>query len=101
MDFSPMIAALTEILAVETAAANPPATPIIAIGPALQLDTAALVAEAQQRKKANELSHGAKARRDKKVEKSRGYLDKLAAREKQTSTQRKKDHPKSKIIIIK
>jgi hypothetical protein len=96
MDFSPLIAAFQDILAQEAAASNPAIAPIAPSGRTLHLDTAALVAEAQRRKKESEMSHSAKAKRDKKIEKSKGYLDRLEARDKQIAGHRKKEIPKGK-----
>jgi hypothetical protein len=96
MDFSPLIAAFQEILAQEAAASNPAPAPIAPSGRALRLETAALIAQAQRRKRDLELTHAAKAKRDKKIEKSKGYLERLEARDRRLARERQGDAPRRK-----
>jgi hypothetical protein len=77
-------------LLIAEATAAEAVTPVGETGPKPELETVVLVAEAQERKKEKELGRETKERSDKKVERSQGYLDKLAARERQVSRQRKR-----------
>jgi hypothetical protein len=51
------------------------------------LDAAALLADIQEHKRRIEMTAKSKLKKDKKVEKSRGYLDKLSAMDKFRKTQ--------------
>ena len=54
------------------------------------------LSEAQRKKKENEMSHRAKTKRNKKIERSKGYLEKLEIKEKAKKKKEKKGIQKRK-----
>jgi hypothetical protein len=93
LDFSEMMAALGE----QEGSTDPPpaepddhpnSAPIQYFRPVL--NAAELLADVQQHKRRLEMIAKTKLKKDKKVEKSKGYLDKIGAREKFQKAQLKK-----------
>lgn len=82
MDFSLLSATMDQIIEDQRApAANPSA--IEKPRAPLQLDADKELKAVQQRKRESELSHRQKAKKSKQIERSQGYLDRLAQSEKQ------------------
>lgn len=82
MDFSLLSATMDQIVQDQ----NKPDVNPNAIGKPqinLQLDTDKELKEIQQKKKENELSHKQKAKKNKKIERSQGYIDRITQSEKQ------------------
>jgi hypothetical protein len=65
-------------------------------GTPLPLNPEALLEDLRNCKRAQELAHKWSAKKSKKVEKSKGYLDKLAARDKQREHAAHPQKPKKK-----
>ena len=92
MDFSAIGNALDAIKAQENAATA--TTPVKITFDKSTFDTQKALAEAQKRKKENEMSHRTKVKREKKVERSKGYFEKLEAKDKEKKKKDKRPNPK-------
>jgi hypothetical protein len=96
MDFSAMmneLAMMNERAPKAQESQDPNITPILRTRE-LNLNPEELMADIQQRKKENEMTHKAKARKNKQVEKSKGYFEKLNVKDKERKKAGKKDMKK-------
>lgn len=88
MDFSVLQTALNVIAAEQNA--GPEATPIKMSENRINFDSRQALSDAQKRKKESEMSHRTKMKRAKKVERSKGYFEKLAIKDKDKKKKDKK-----------
>ena len=93
MDFSAIADALSAVQAEKNVAST--VTPIKISEDRPNLNVQQLMSEAQKRKRENEMSHRSKAKRNKKMERSKGYLEKMEIKDKEKKKKDKKV-PKNK-----